>query len=491
MTAKMNFIYLPLALLLCLLAACTPSPDRVSETDALPDIYPDYIGVTVPRNIAPLNFLLRDSCKAVYVTAAAGNLEIKSHEKGNEAVFDLKEWKRLMEKAGGKEITVTVTALKGDNWIKYRPFTITVSDDKIDSYLSYRLIEPDYEVFSRLQIMERNVEDFSERVLCNYNSVGNRCMNCHTHAPGDGDLSFLYVRGEGGGMVLNDHGNLRLLNFKTPDMVSGSVYAQFDPSGRYIVFSTNAIIPAFHSRPDKRLEVFDTKSDIYVYDLQQDKVLRSPLLADSTRLETFPAFSADGNSIFYCVADGPVRPNAIDSMHYSLCRLGFDPKSGNFSGKADTIVPGIRGERSISHPRVSPDGKRLLYTVSEFGTFPIWHREADLQMVDLESGEIDSLKTVNSPMSDTYHSWSSNGRWFVFASKRDDGLYGKPYFAHVSADGKVSKPFLLPQKSPSFYDDNLKSFNVPDLGPLPVSITPGKSPLPFQNKKVTAIRQQQ
>lgn len=464
--------YFPLLVLLSLLAACTPSPENVTEKDVFPNIYPDYIGVTVPENIAPLNFLLRDSCDAILAVASFGDYEVKSHKKGNEAIFDLKEWKKLMEKAAGKSIDVTVTALLADNWVKYKAFNINVSSDKIDPYLSYRLIEPDYEIFSRLQIMERNIEDFSERVLCDYNTVGNRCMNCHTHAPGDGDLSFFYVRGEGGGMILNDHGKLRMPDIKTPDMVSGPVYAQFDPTGRYIVFSTNVIIPAFHSRPDKRLEVFDTKSDIYVYDLKQDKVLRSPLIADSTRLETFPTFSADGTEIYYCVADGPIRPSAIDSVHYSLCRIGFNPEHGIFATSADTIVPGIQGKRSVSHPRVSPDGKRLLYTVSDFGTFPIWHRDADLQMIDLENGKIDSLKVVNSQMSDTYHSWSSTGRWFVFASKRDDGLYGKPYFAHVDNNGKVSKPFVLPQKSPSFYDDNLKSFNVPDLGTVPVSFMP-------------------
>lgn len=464
--------YFPLLVLLSLLAACTPSPENVTEKDVFPNIYPDYIGVTVPENIAPLNFLLRDSCDAILAVASFGDYEIKSHKKGNEAIFDLKEWKKLMEKAAGKSIDVTVTALLADNWVKYKAFNINVSSDKIDPYLSYRLIEPDYEIFSRLQIMERNIEDFSERVLCDYNTVGNRCMNCHTHAPGDGDLSFFYVRGEGGGMILNDHGKLRMPDIKTPDMVSGPVYAQFDPTGRYIVFSTNVIIPAFHSRPDKRLEVFDTKSDIYVYDLKQDKVLRSPLIADSTRLETFPTFSADGTEIYYCVADGPIRPSAIDSVHYSLCRIGFNPEHGIFATSADTIVPGIQGKRSVSHPRVSPDGKRLLYTVSDFGTFPIWHRDANLQMIDLENGKIDSLKIVNSQMSDTYHSWSSTGRWFVFASKRDDGLYGKPYFVHVDNNGKVSKPFVLPQKSPSFYDDNLKSFNVPDMGTVPVSFMP-------------------
>lgn len=468
----MKFIYLAMSLLLFVATSCVPAPENGSESDNFPEIYPDYIGVTVPPNIAPLNFLLRDSCRAVQVIANTDGYEIESHRKGNEAVFDLKDWKNLMDKAHGKAITMTVTALNGDKWIRYRPFDVTVSTDSIDPYLTYRLIEPDYEVFSRLQIVERNIEDFSERVLCDYNYAGNRCMNCHTHSPKDGDLSFLYLRGEGGGMVLTDHGKLRLLDFKTSDMVSGSVYAQFDPSGRYLAFSTNVIIPAFHSRPDKRLEVFDTKSDVYVYDLRQDRVLRSPLIADSARLETFPTFSSDGNSIYYCSAEGTARPSAIDSVSYSLCRISFDPQHGKFDSSVDTIVHGLPGKRSVSHPRVSPDGKRLLYTVSDFGTFPIWHREADLQMVDLRNGEIDSLRLINSPMSDTYHSWSSSGRWFVFASKRDDGLYGKPYFVHVSTDGKVSKPFLLPQESPSFYDSNLKSFNVPDLGSVPVSFSP-------------------
>ncbi len=459
--------------LIFLISGCVPSPKNVVDNDSLPPIYPDYADVTIPENIAPLNFLLRDSCNAVYVTAETDGFEITSHKKGNEVMFSLKDWRKLMRRGSGKSVKVTVTALRKGEWVRYNPFEIFVSPDTIDSHLTYRLIEPDYEVFSRLQIVERNLEDFSERVLCDYNAVGNRCMNCHTHAPGNSDLSMLYVRGEGGGMVLNDNGNLRLLNFKTPDMVTGPVYAQFDPSGRYLVFSTNSIIPAFHSCPEKRLEVFDTKSDVYVYDIKGERVIRSALLSDTTRLETFPTFSADSNSIYYCVADGPARPAHLDSLQYSLCRIAFDPVKGEFGNRVDTIVKAQPGNgSSVSHPRVSPDGKRLLYTVSESGTFPIWHRDADLRMIDLATGVVDSLEIVNSNMSDTYHGWSGSGKWFVFASKRDDGLYGKPYFAHVSEDGKVSKPFVLPQERPSFYDYNLKSFNVPDLGPGPVWFSP-------------------
>jgi hypothetical protein len=58
---------------------------------------------------------------------------------------------------------------------------------------------------------------------------------------------------------------------------------------------------------------------------------------------------------------------------------------------------------------------------------------------------------------------SSNSKWFVFSSRRIDGLYTRPYIAWIDDKGEVSKPFLLPQKDPDHYDFNLRSFNVPEL----------------------------
>jgi Tol biopolymer transport system component len=118
---------------------------------------------------------------------------------------------------------------------------------------------------------------------------------------------------------------------------------------------------------------------------------------------------------------------------------------------------------SASFPKTSPDGKYLLFTEAAYGTFPIWHREADLRLLNLETNEIDLLKQVNDTCSDSYHSWSSNSHWFTFASKRDDGIYGKPYFTYINNNGKASKPFVLPQKDPEYYDNTLKSFNIPEL----------------------------
>ena len=433
-----------------LFTSCTPTPKDVVMQDVLPPIYPDYCDVTIPENIAPLNFLLRADCEAIEVKAG----ELTLNASGNEVVFDIDDWKTLMQQSADKEIEVTITALINGTWKQYKSFKWQVVSDKVDPYLTYRLIEPDYEIWNHVQIQQRCVENFDVNALGHYDQLENRCMNCHTYANQDPKLSMMYVRGPGGGAILNRDGVLSKLN------IPGSVYFGFSPTGRYITYSTQKIIPAFHSLASKRLEVYDAASNVYVADMQEHRVISSPLLSDSLKFETFPTFSPDGKYIYYCSADTVSLPQDIKNLQYSLVRIPFDESTGTIGTQVDTLF----SERSVCHPRISPDGRFILYTVADYGTFPIWHPEADLQMMNLQTGAVDSLSIVNSQKSDTYHSWSSNSRWFVFASKRDDGLYGKPYFCYVDKDSKAHKPFCLPQEHPQFYDNNLKSFNAPELG---------------------------
>ena len=430
--------------------ACSHAPKDVVELDTLPPIYPDYCNVTIPENIAPLNFLLRADCEAIEVKAG----ELVLNASGNEAVFNMDDWKTLMQQSSGKEIEVTITALVNGTWKQYKSFRWQVVGDRVDPYLTYRLIEPDYEIWNHVQIQQRCVENFEVNALGHYEQLENRCMNCHTYANQDPQLSMMYVRGPGGGAILNSNGELQKLN------IPGSVYFGFSPTGRYITYSTQKIIPAFHSLASKRLEVYDAASNVFVADMQEHRVISSPLLSDSLKFETFPTFSPDGKYIYYCTADTVSLPRDIKNLQYSLVRIPFDETTGTIGTQVDTLF----SQRSVCHPRISPDGRYLLYTVADYGTFPIWHPEADLQMMNLQTGAIDSLSIANSEKSDTYHAWSSNSHWFVFASKRDDGLYGKPYFCYVDSHGKAHKPFCLPQQHPTFYDNNLKSFNAPELG---------------------------
>ena len=51
----------------------------------------------------------------------------------------------------------------------------------------------------------------------------------------------------------------------------------------------------------------------------------------------------------------------------------------------------------------------------------------------------------------------------IFSSRRIDGLYTRPYIAYIGKDGKVGKPFLLPQKDTEFYDRFMMSYNIPEF----------------------------
>jgi Tol biopolymer transport system component len=200
-----------------------------------------------------------------------------------------------------------------------------------------------------------------------------------------------------------------------------------------------------------------------VLDINANKLITSRLISSEESFETFPVFSADGKTLYYCSAARAKIPDDYSNIRYSLCSISFDPSSGTFGKTIDTLVSSYKTRKSISFPRTSHDGRFLMFTMSDYGNFSIWHREADLWLLNLANGTIKPLTSVNSGEADSYHSWSSGSRWFVFSSRRSDGLYTRPYFAWLDENGETTKPFMLPQKNPDFYDYCIHSFNVPEL----------------------------
>lgn len=450
-----------LLILLLGVAACNPKPENVTIVPEQVPIYPDYVDVVIPYNIAPMNFLVeRAEGLRVSICGSQGSLTVTG---SNKACFPLKKWKALLLAEKGHTLQIEVTARIDGKWLKYPPFTWMVASEPIDSYLSYRLIEPGYEVWNTIQLRERNIENFEEKVIADNNLTEGNCMNCHIYGKQSGNLSMFHLRGKEGGTILNRDGKLRKLALKTDSMLSGAAYGDFHPSGRYAVFSSNIIIPAFHAEGNKRLEVYDTKSDLAIADFDQNRMLLSPLTNKTKELETFPSFSADGKWVYFCSAPFVALPDSIQQLRYSLCRIAFDPENGTWGAQVDTLWNASSQNGSVCFPKASPDGKYLLFTTAHYGTFPIWHRETDLRLMNMETGQTDSLPAVNSDRSDTYHSWASNSRWFVFASKRGDGQYGKPYFAYIDEKGKGYKPFVLPQEDPEHYFQTFKSYNIPEL----------------------------
>ncbi|MBO4849540.1 MAG: PD40 domain-containing protein [Prevotella sp.] len=461
-------IYTLLSVLL--FSSCTETVSDAKQESVLPPIYPDYVGVTIPVNIAPLCFCMADEgverIDAV-ITDRHGN---DLHCQGEKSLdFDLSDWHALLDQNRGDSLSVTVSAKHADGWHTYRPFSIYVSPDSIDYGLCYRLIEPGYEVWSKMGIYERDLSSFDERALIE-NTQFEGCVNCHSFNRGNPDDMSLHIRGPHGATLLRHSTSKSLLpltayNTKTDQTLGFCVYPYWHPSGHYIAYSTNATSQLFHSADPNRIEVFDTASDLQVYDVENNELLLSPLLKQDSIYETFPVFSADGRSIYFCAARAlPKDSHQLDSVRYNLCRIDFDPATGRFGSQIETIVDAESQRKSVSFPRPSYDGRFLCYTLSDYGQFSIWHHEADLYLLDLATGESRPMSEANSKDTESFHNWSTNSRWLVFSSRRDDGLFTRPYFCHVDAKGVVSKAFMLPQQNPRrFYRERFLSFNVPEF----------------------------
>lgn len=449
-------------LVLFVLGGCSAKrPPVVSEQiNELPPIYPDYADATIPATIAPLNFSVRGTEKACAVFQAEGYAFSVYASDGTFSIPD-SDWEKLLASAVGKQVEVSVLIEEKEGWKAFLPFHIRVSPDPIDPYIVYRLIDPGYQLWGKMGIYQRQLSSFKQDPILENRLTDNNCMNCHSFCMQDPDKMLFHVRAKYGCTVLIDGDKTETLDTNTDKTISSLVYPSWHPSGKYVAFSVNATTQNTH--PVHRTEVYDKASDVVVYDVEKQTIVTTGDLFSKHRFETFPTFSPDGKFLYFCSAPAMKMPDGLKELRYSLCRIPFDPQNRTFGSTVDTIYRADIEQRSILFPRVSPDGKFLLCTTTAYGTFPIWHKDADLCMFDLKTGERISTEEVNSPDTDSYHSWSSNSKWVVFSSRRLDGLYTRPFIAHVGENGILSKPFLLPQQSTDYYTFLTQSYNIPEF----------------------------
>jgi hypothetical protein len=447
------------------LLTCSKSIEIVKTNNELPRIFPDYIGVTIPPNIAPLNFrLIEDTSKNQAAIFEANSIKFEVRAKNGQFQIPELRWKELLKASIDNEFVVTVCIQEGTGWTAYSSFKIKVAKETVDPFVVYRLIEPGYEIWNEMGIYQRELSTYSESTIMDNRMTDNNCMNCHSFPTQNPDKMLFHMRDKNAGTYLIDGDKIEKLNTKTDQTISALVYPSWHPSGRFVAFSTNTTNQNTHKNDPNRIEVYDSASDVVVYDTEKHEIVSSALLTSEGAFETFPTFSPDGKTLYFCSALARSIPREYADSKYSLCAISFDPDTRSFGAVVDTLYNAeIEGNRSVSFPRVSPDGKYLLYTLSGYGTFSIWHKDADLYMLNLSTGEHYPLTQANSTDTESYHSWSSNSRWIVFSSRRVDGLYTRPYFAYIDENGQAAKPFLLPQKNTEFYQQFMKSYNIPEF----------------------------
>ena len=458
-----------------MLIGSTSCHERVTEyvpIGKFATIHPAYEGTVIPPNIAPFNFEIREAGKQFRVRiSVSGRDSFEVSSKGTVKI-PINKWKKLLEQNKGSQLDINIFVKEPTGWSKYDAIRFLIAEEPIDPYIAYRLIEPGYTIWNRMGLYQRNLENFDETPIMLNTLTDNNCINCHSFCKNDPETMLFHIRKLHAGTILVKNEEIVKINLRTPEMPSAAVYPRWHPEGRYIAFSTNVTQQRFHTFNQNKIEVFDTESDIILYDTQTNVVFTDSLLHSTHRFETFPEWSPDGQYLYFCSAAARPMPQEYDSVKYDLLRISFDPLTARFGTEIDTLVSSEQTGKSVAFARVSPDGKHVVFCLSDYGTFPVWHRDTDLYLLDLETKQIQELENVNSNQADSYHSWSSNGRWMILSSRRLDGRYTRLFISYFDHNGKMHTPFLLPQKEPCLYDELLLSYNVPEFMTDKITISP-------------------
>jgi hypothetical protein len=451
---------------------CSSSiPVDYTEVNRLPAIDPDYTNIVIPPNIAPLNFKISEEETGFYIDIYTDSKEdnhIRINGRGSNVKIPIKKWKTLLSENPDKELYIDIY-LKGKNkrWNKFRTIENKIAKEKIGSHVAYRLINLGYVLWIEMGIYQRNLENFNESAILTNRVTGQNCMNCHSFCNNNPKTMMFHMRGKYGGTMIVKNDEADKVNTATEYTMSAGVYPAWHPDGNHIAFSVNKTVQQFHAQKDKCIYVWDKTSDLVIYDVQKNTITTSPKVS-TKRSENLPEWSPEGKYLYFCSAS-EWGDREYDELKYDLMRIFYDVETNHW-GYVEPILTARETGKSISFPKISPDGKYLLFSMSDYGYFSIHFPSSDLYILDLETKQY-RKPNINSEHSESYHSWSSNSRWFVFASKRKDSLCSRLYFSYVDTLGNVYKPFLMPQKDPTFYDTYIMNYNVPELidGPVKVS----------------------
>lgn len=472
-----------------LLYACRDRDVTIAQYSAIDrpaKVQPDYAGSVIPPNIAPLNFVIQQDGAGYFVKIYSENgkpIEISS--KTPAIVIPGRAWRELLDLNRGRQLSVDIyvksraaassSDREDEQWSRYQTLTSKIAHEDMDAFLVYRKIRPGHRTWRDMGIYQRNLSNFDESVVLNNGYFKHGCVNCHAFCGNRTEKMLIGIRSA-------DYGNSALLveGDKVRKIGTKFGYTSWHPSGRVAAFSVNKVRQLFHSAASEVPDVVDLDSAMAYYLVESESVKTTPNLARKDRLETYPAWSADGRYLYFCSApvtwsDRTVVPESYDQIKYDLVRTSYDIDRDQW-GPLESVLSAEDTGLSILLPRISPDGRWLLFCMCDYGCFPVYRPSSDLYIMDLEAARQTgqykySRLDINSSESESWHCWSSNSRWIAFSSKRGSGVFTRTYIAYVDESGKVHKPIRLPQKDPTYYDSCLWTYSIPELVTEPVRVT--------------------
>ena len=294
------------------------------------------------------------------------------------------------------------------------------------------------------------------------------CGNCHSFTA-DGSTIALDLdagRRDKGGYFISEIEDTILFNIK--NYLSWSeiekrrtfgLFSKISPDGRYVVTTVKDRV-VFYNYPANSVEnvvysqlFFPVNGNLAIYDRQTKTLKELPGANLEEFVQSNAIWAPDGKSIIFSRADALPRENIDEyivqdadlinefverkqTFKFDLYRIPFNDGDG---GTAEPIMGASENGKSNYFPAVSPDGKWLVYCQAEH--FMLLMPDSRLYIVPLEGGNARELKS-NLNSLNSWHAWSPNSKWVVFASK---GLsaYTDMFLTHIDEIGDASIPVLV------------------------------------------------
>ena len=415
---------------------------------------------------------------------------------------DEKTWEEIKRRSTGQPATLIISgyASKVDSTpVSHAESTFSTSKDPLGAPLFFRdvpLIPPSPETAQRgvIKPLPDSVLPKIRWDLRYINQTHTKtvmtglptCGNCHSFSA-DGKTMGIDVDGPS-----NDKGLYALVPIKKTSTISNDYLirwsafseehsqkrfgfmSQVSPDGKYVINSID--VPHTHgARVVDRIyngfywfygfgQVFyPTRGVLAWYSKESGKLQPLPGADDPNYVQASAFWSPDGKWLVYsrAVARDPYPPDYRRSTYandpketqiqYDLYRIPFN---GGLGGTPERIVGASENGMSNNFPKVSPDGKWIVFVQCKNGL--LMRPDSKLYIVPFEGGVARPLQS-NLPVMNSWHSWSPNGHWLAFSSK-SPSFYTHLYLTHIDEQGNASPPVVVEDATASNRAVNIPEF---------------------------------
>jgi Flp pilus assembly protein TadD len=429
---------------------------------------------------------------------------------------DAATWSAIKERSVARPATIVITGHRqGDSKeiVSRGQVSIQTSSDPVGAPIFYRDVplmpsESEKGVIKPLAPQAvpliawrlRSVGDKESRVLM---EGLHTCANCHSFSA-DGKTLGLDMDGP-----RNEKGLYAIvkvqpqMTIRNEDLVTWSTFrgklgsklrvgfmSQISPDARYVITTVND--PGIDQTDyQRRKDPIDLVRNYYVANFKDYRFLqvfyptRGVLAwyshlsahlqylpgADDTRyVHANAVWSPDGRYLVFARAEAKdAYPDGAQKAEYANdpneTPVKFDlyriPFNGGRGGKPEPIVGASGNGMSNSFPKVSPDGRWIVFVQARNGL--LMRPDGQLFIVPASGGKARRMK-CNTPLMNSWHSFSPNGRWLVFSSK-SRSPYTQMFLTHIDEAGNDSPAILIENATAANRAVNIPEFvNIPPDG---------------------------